>query len=173
MHQHNFQRVVEHWGIKNTIVLWITITVKNVGSLVIEPNLAFFDIVQYQHCVCPEVCIHFELNLICHYRWTSEQTCIGRSKTNTPSLLGLLLVFWASSGSIHPIESTPNKVSQQRARSSAERRASRSNFTWSQPKHSLVHLSFLWQFPMHHINESQLFLCFTIRKFIFGQRSVA
>lgn len=54
----------------------------------------------------------------------TDQTCISRSKTNPPSSLGLLLVVsWASSGSVRPMESTPNKVSQQRARSPAERHA--------------------------------------------------
>lgn len=101
--------------------------------------------------------------------------CRSRSKTSAPSSLGLLLVPpRAASGGIHPIESTPNKVSQQRARSPAERCVSRSNFTWSQPKYSLVHLSFSGRFPpVRHINESQLFLGFTIRCSIFGPRSIA
>lgn len=42
----------------------------------------------------------------------------------------------------------------------------------AQTKHFLVHLSFWGQFPLHRINESQLFLCSTIRNFIFGWRSI-
>lgn len=117
--------------------------------------------------LCPSSALH-------SFWFKLHSPCSSRSKTNTPSSLGLLLVIsWASCGSVHPIESTPNKVSQQRARSRAERRGSRSSFSRSQPKHSLVHLSFLGQFLMHNINESQLFLCLIIRKFIFGQRSIA
>lgn len=126
--------------------------------------------------VCPAVwviCIGFKLNLIYHHRPLTEEACISRSKTNTPSSLGLQLVAsWTSSGRIRPMESTPNKVSQRRARSRDERRISRSNFTRSQAKNSRVHLSFEGQFPLRHINESQLFLCFTISSFIVGRGSI-
>lgn len=66
--------------------------------------------------------------------------------------------LWASSSSVHPVVCTPNKVSRQRPRACAERSISRSNFTWSQAKPSLAHLSFQGQFILRHINECQLFL---------------
>lgn len=102
---------------------------------------------------------------------TEGRTNIGTSKTNPQSSSGLLFVA-SSSGSIRPMESTPNKVSQRRARACAERCISRLNFTWSQAKLSLVHLSLWRRFALDHINECQLFQCFTIRNFTFGLGSM-
>ncbi|KAK5924698.1 hypothetical protein CgunFtcFv8_017288 [Champsocephalus gunnari] len=70
--------------------------------------------------------------------------------------------------SIAPMENTPNKVSQRRARARAERRISRSTFTRSLAKRFSCSFIFPGTVPSRRINECQLFLCSTIRKFTFG-----
>lgn len=141
-------------------------------DILIESNPGFCLISIYSAFVFPGVwanCIGFRLNLICHHGQKTDQTHISRSKTNAQSSSGPLLVIpAASSGSIHWMESTPNKVSQQRARACAERCISRLNSTWSKAKSFSCSL----QSVLHNINECQLSLRFTIRNFIFGLGSI-
>lgn len=155
------------------IVLWITKTVSwHWFEFVTNPG--FCIIIQHQHCCWAVwvICIGFKLNVIRHCRWMTKRVSADQRQTLRHHLVCCSLflelpaaasTWWRALPTRCPSkEPDPVLKDASHAQTSLACRRSSLFFIYLTKDSS----------PLHHINESQLFLCFTIKNFIFGQGSV-